>query len=83
MKNYDYNDLYKMVISDIPLSDDEVVYGVSFVGPPGIGKSTISKLLSKKLNIYVTANDKIRRLLDNLGIDSSANQQLVMAILHS
>lgn len=73
--NYEY--LYHMVIKDIPIVKDEFVYGISFVGPPGIGKSTIANLLSKRLNLYVTANDKIRRMLDDLGIDASANQPLV------
>lgn len=72
--NYEY--LYHEVIKDIPIASDEFVYGITFIRPPGIGKSTVANLLSKKLNVYVTANDKIRRMLDDLGIDSSANQSL-------
>lgn len=76
-KNIDYEKLYNMVIKDIPISKSDFVYGICFVGGPGVGKSTVAKLLSKRLNVYVTANDKIRRMLDSLGIDSSNNQPLV------
>lgn len=31
-------------------------------GPPGVGKSTIAKQISKKLNIKVFSNDKVRHL---------------------
>ena len=78
-----YQDLYNMVIEDIPLSNDDVVYGISFVGLPGTGKTTISHLLSKKLNIHVTSNDKIRRLLDSIGINSSKNQSLVERLAYN
>lgn len=76
-KNISYQELYSMVIKDIPISDDEFVYGISFIGSPGVGKSTIANLISKRLNVYVTTNDKIRRMLDDLGIDSFSNQPLV------
>lgn len=76
-KNINYEYLYNIVIKDIPISKVDFVYGISFIGPPGIGKSTIANLISNKLNIYVTANDKIRRILDSLGIDASNNQSLV------
>lgn len=73
----DYDYLYHLIIKDIPIVKDDFLYGITFIGPPGIGKSTIAKLLSKRLNLYVTANDKIRRMLDDLGIDSVTNQPLV------
>lgn len=72
-----YKNLLNMVIKDIPITNDEFVIGISFVGAPGIGKSTLANILSNKLNIYVTANDKIRRILDSIGIDADSNQPLV------
>lgn len=75
--NLNYESLYQMVIKDIPITHDDVVFGITFVGPPGIGKSMVANLLSKRLNVYVTANDEIRRMLDDVGIDSSKNQPLV------
>lgn len=72
-----YDKLFEMVIKDIPIKSENKLYGISFIGAPGIGKSTVSKILSEKLGIYVTANDKIRRLLDEVGINASDNQALV------
>lgn len=34
-------------------------------------------MISKKLNIFISSNDKIRRVQDNLGITASSNQHLV------
>lgn len=47
------------------------------MGPPGVGKSTVAKILSQKLGIYVSINDKIRRLLAENGISPFENQALV------
>lgn len=73
--NYEY--LYNMVIKDIFIENTNYVYGISFIGPPGIGKSTVASIISEKLKIPVTVNDKIRRMLDGLGINASENQELV------
>ncbi len=76
-ENINYEYLYRKMIDDISIVKDDFLYGITFIGPPGVGKSTVANLLSKKLNLQVTANDKIRRMLDDLGIDSSAHQPLV------
>lgn len=72
-----YSTLYEKIIEEIPIKPTNFVYGISFLGLPGTGKSTIASILSKKLNIYTAINDEIRRLLDNVGIDSSKNRDLV------
>ena len=69
----DYNVLFKEIIEDVKLEKSDVLYGIGFVGAPGVGKSTIAKLISKKLNIPILVNDKIRRQLDEVGIDSEKN----------
>jgi ABC-type polysaccharide/polyol phosphate transport system ATPase subunit len=45
MNNYNYKQLLEMIIKDVPIKEDKNNYGISFIGPPGIGKSTVSKIL--------------------------------------
>lgn len=66
---HSYEELLEIVVRDIPINKSKMVYGITFIGLPGVGKSTVANNLSKKLGLYVTANDKIRRLLDELGYD--------------
>lgn len=73
----EYKKLFDLVISDIPITNEEKVFAITFIAPPGTGKSTVSKILSKKLNVYVTANDKIRRIVEKLGINPDENKRLV------
>lgn len=49
---------------------------ICFIGGPGYGKSFLSKLISKRENIPIISNDKTRRLLDSIGLDST-NQDVV------
>jgi len=72
-----YQKLSEKVIADVILYPQEQFFGISFIGPPGVGKSTVSKMLSEKLNIYVSINDQIRRVLASEGIDPFQNQTLV------
>jgi adenylate kinase family enzyme len=72
-----YEELLKIVISDIPINPQEKPFGITFIAPPGIGKTTVSKILSKKTGIYITANDKIRRIVEKYGIDPEENHKLV------
>jgi len=74
---YDYEKIFKRVISDIPVKRDNKVYGITFIAPQGTGKSRVSNILSEKLNVYVTANDKIRRILEEFGIDPEEQSKLV------
>lgn len=80
-ENINYEKLYNMIVKDIPISNDNFVYAITFIGLPGMGKSTIANILSKKLNIYIAVNDEIRRILDKLGIDSSQNKQLTKKLI--
>lgn len=66
-----------MVIEEVPLNPQEHFFGISFVGPPGVGKSTVAKMLGEKLNIYISINDQIRRMLASLDIPTFENQPLV------
>lgn len=74
---YDYNQLLETIISEIPIKKDCKVYGITFIAPPGIGKTTISRMLADKLGIYITANDKIRRKLEDFNIDPEKESKLV------
>ncbi len=52
---------------------------ISFVASIGSGKSTISKLISKRLNIPILSNDEIRRFLNSKGYPGEAPlQELVL-----
>ncbi len=73
----EYYRIYQMVIESVPLNPQDHFYGISFVGPPGVGKSTVANILSERLNIYVSINDQIRRLLSSCGIFPFENQPLV------
>lgn len=66
---YSYEELLEMVVRDIPIVKTENVYGITFIGLPGVGKTTVANKLSEKTGLYVTANDKIRRILEELGYD--------------
>lgn len=64
-----YNDILDLIIKEIPKNSSEKVYGITFIAGPGTGKSTIAKYISEKFGVYVTANDKIRRILEKNGIE--------------
>ncbi len=68
--NYSYECILKKLISEIPINSKDNVYGITFIAGPGFGKSTVANILSKKLGLYITANDRIRRLYDELGFDN-------------
>lgn len=67
MKEYSYNRIFDKLIYKIPLKESDILYGITFVGGPGFGKTTVAKLLSSKLKLYIVSNDEIRRLYDSLG----------------
>lgn len=73
----EYYKLYQLVIADVILQPRGKFFGISFIGSPGVGKSTVAKMLSEKLNIYVSINDQIRRVLALEGMDPFENQALV------
>ena len=65
------------MIKDIPLKKCSTLFGISFLGGPGVGKSTLSQKLSQKLKIPVVINDQIRRQLETFGINPVENDDLV------
>lgn len=75
--NMKKEELLNLVIKDIPLVNDNNVFGITFFAPPGAGKSTVAKILNEKTGLYVTANDKIRRIAESIGIDVNENRQLI------
>lgn len=66
---HSYEELLELVVRDIPITKYEDVYGITFIGLPGVGKTTVANKLSEKTGLYITANDKIRRILEGLGYD--------------
>lgn len=69
--NYSYESIFKKLVEEIPLKPSDNVYGITFIAGPGFGKSTVANIISKKLDLYITANDKIRRLYNELGFDDT------------
>ena len=70
MKEYSYDLILEKLISKIKIKESNPIIGITFIAGPGFGKPTVSKILSKKLGIDVMANDKIRRLYDELGFNN-------------
>ncbi len=64
-----YEDILDLIIKEIPKNVSDKLFGITFVAGPGAGKSTIAKYISDKFGVYVTANDKIRRILEGNGIE--------------
>ena len=75
----EYNEIYNQLINEIPLNKNENVYGILFIAGPGFGKSTITKMLSSKLNLYIASNDAIRRVI-NKDIDVPETRDLVLKL---
>ena len=73
----EYEKLFELVVADIPIKQENPCFGLTFIAAPGVGKSTVSKLIAEKTGLYITANDKIRRLFDSLNIDPVENRKLV------
>jgi len=70
--------IFKEIVSEIPLNPEKVVYGISFIAGPGMGKSTVAKKISEKLNLYITENDRIRRIMEKYGYDGE-NEHLKLS----
>ncbi len=51
------------------------LFVIGFIGVTGVGKSYVAKLISNKLNLYIASNDKIRRFLNDEGIEGVNPQQ--------
>lgn len=60
----EYNEIYNQLINEIPLNKSENAYGILFIAGPGFGKSTVAKMLSDKLNIFIASNDAVRRVFN-------------------
>ena len=70
MKEYSYELIFEKLKEEIPIKRSDSVYGISFVAGPGTGKSYVANIISKKTGLYITANDRIRRLYDELGFNN-------------
>ena len=75
----EYNEIYNQLINEIPLNKSENVYGILFIAGPGFGKSTITKMLSSKLNLFIASNDAIRRVI-NKDKDVPETRDLVLKL---
>lgn len=75
----EYNEIYNQLINEIPLNKSENVYGILFIAGPGFGKSTITKILSSKLNLFIASNDAIRRVI-NKDKDVPETRDLVLKL---
>ena len=73
----EYNEIFNNLIKEIPLNRSENPYGILFIAGPGFGKSTITKMLSDKLNLFIASNDAIRRVF-NKENDVPETKQLVL-----
>ena len=76
----EYNEIYNQLINEIPLNKRENVYGILFIAGPGFGKSTITKMLSSKLNLFIASNDAVRRLF-NENNDVPETKELVVKLV--
>lgn len=76
----EYNEIYNQLINEIPLNKSENVYGILFIAGPGFGKSTVAKMLSNKLNIFIASNDAVRRLF-NENNDVPETKELVVKLV--
>ncbi len=44
------------------------LFSIGFIGVNGVGKSYVAKLIAKKLGLFITQNDNVRRFLNNQGV---------------
>ncbi len=72
--NYDV--ILKELVKEYKIKAFMAPFLLCFIGGPGYGKSFISKLISKREDIPIVSNDRTRRFLDNIEIDSK-NQDIV------
>ena len=73
---YSYKKILDQLLSEVPINENDNVYGITFVAGPGFGKSTVANILSKKLGLLSVANDQIRRVYDSLGFDNTCAEPL-------
>ena len=67
--NYTDEQLIQRFVESIPSkpANTKQLFAIGFVGLVGSGKSYIAQKISKKLDLYIASNDKIRRFLNELG----------------
>jgi len=78
--NFNYDFLCLEITKKIIIQPSKSFYGISFIGAPGVGKTTVANILSKRLGLFIASNDWIRRFLESMGIDPYKNQDLVAAL---
>ena len=42
-----YEEILRAITSEMPLKKEKVVYGITFLAPPGSGKTTVAKIISE------------------------------------
>ena len=70
MKEYSYEAVFEIVKKEIPIKKSNSVFGITFVAGQGTGKSYVANIISQKTGLYVTSNDRIRRIYDELGFSN-------------
>ena len=70
MNEYSYESMFEKVKQEIPIKKSDKVYGVTFIGGPCFGKTYVANILAKKTGLYITANDRIRRIYDESGFNN-------------
>lgn len=70
-KKINYAEILEKLVKDYKFDFVTKPFIICFIGGPGYGKSFLSKLISKKENIPIVSNDRTRRFLDSLGLDST------------
>lgn len=80
MTDQQYVDAYLATLPDRP-SDEGAPFVIGMIGVVGSGKSTFAGALAKRLHIYVSSNDHIRRWLNQQGVSgASPRQELLQRI---
>jgi predicted kinase len=69
---------YISLIADRFKESTKELFSIGFIGINGVGKSFVAEKLSEKLKLYIANNDRIRRFLNDNGIeDANLMQELV------
>ncbi len=71
-----YTEFLDELVKDYKISMVDKPFIICFIGGPGYGKSFLSKLISEKKSIPIVSNDRTRRFLEIMGLDST-NQDVV------
>jgi cytidylate kinase len=70
-------------LTTIPIREEPErgLFVIAMVGLPGSGKSTVAREISRRLNVYIASNDKIRRFLNDEGYPGVSPIQEVLQFI--